>query len=361
MDKKLKVAVLPLEARVAALAQLGQVMQALGERRAWPGHALGLNKEEYVHLDELVQRAQSVNGWATEENVRHAMRAWGETLLAEAISGWVGAYPTLEKQGAHAATVGLILAGNIPLVGLHDVICVWLSGHRATVKCSSQDPELIPALISILDRFAPGAEDQITFTQEKWGAVDAMIATGSNNSARYFEYYFGHLPNVVRKSRVSVAVLDGTETEADLAALSEDILRYFGLGCRNVSKLYLPQDFVLDRLFEAFFPWSAIANNNKYANNYDYTRAIWLLDKVQFLDNGFLLLKEDEAITSPVGTVFYERYSDRAEVELKLVANAGKIQCVVGKGHLSFGATQQPGLSDYADGVDTMKFLLELK
>jgi len=360
MDKKLKVVVMPLEARVAALAQLGQVMRAVGGRRTWQDHALGLNKEEYAQLEELVQRAQSVNGWATEENVRHAMKAWGATLSAEAINNWVAAYPALSKAGDKAVTVGLILAGNIPLVGLHDVICVWLSGHRATVKCSSQDPELIPALITVLDRFAPGAEDQITFTDEKWGAVDAMIATGSNNSARYFEYYFGHLPNVVRKSRVSVAILDGTETEADLAALSEDILRYFGLGCRNVSTLYLPQDFVLDRLFEAFFPWSAIANNNKYANNYDYTRAIWLLDKVEFLDNGFLLLKEDEAITSPVGTVFYERYSDRADVEKKIAENADRIQCVVGKKHLSFGATQQPGLSDYADGVDTMKFLLEL-
>lgn len=358
MDKKRTVEVLPLEARVAALAQLGQVMLAIGEKRSWPGHASGLNESEYARLDDLVLRAQSVNGWATEENVRFAMRAWGKVLAKDAIQLWVAAYPNLVENDRAARTIGLVLAGNIPLVGLHDVICVWLSGHRAVVKCSSQDPELIPALIRTLDQFAPGAAVQMTFTTEKWGSVDAVIATGSNNSARYFEHYFGHLPTIVRKSRVSVAVLDGTESAEDLAALSEDVLRYFGLGCRNVSKLYLPKDFVLDRLFEAFFPWSGIANNNKYANNYDYTRAIWLLDKVQFLDNGFVLLKEDEALTSPVGTVFYERYTDHAEVEKKITEHADRIQCVVGKGHLEFGTTQQPGLADYADGVDTLAFLL---
>ena len=345
--------------RIGALAQLGAVMALIGRGDAWPGHASGLSEEEYQQLDGTVQRAHLLNGWFTEENVRHAFASWGNLLNTEAISAWLSPYPELAT-AREVRTVGLVLAGNIPLVGLHDVLSVWLSGHSARVKCSSQDPALIPALFGVLEKFMPGVAERIVFLEGKLGAVDAVIATGSNNTARYFEHYFGHLPRIVRKSRVSVAVLDGTETPEELAALGEDIFRYFGLGCRNVAKLFLPESFDLDRFFTGIYPWNAIVHHNKYGNNYDYTRALWLLDGVKFLENGFALVKEDTALASPVAAVYYERYSDRAAVEALLHKQAESIQCVVGHGHLPFGSTQQPGLADHADGVDTMRFLVGL-
>jgi hypothetical protein len=346
--------------RTAALAQLGRVMGALAEGRPWPGHGCGLLEDEYGRLDDLVRTAHRANGWFTEANVRHAFGAWAQALEPTAIAQWLAKYPELDQPRAMVRTVGLVLAGNIPLVGLHDVLCVWLAGHKARVKCSSQDPMLIPALFQALDKFHPGTARQVEFLRDELGRVDAVIATGSNNTARYFEHYFGHLPRIVRKSRVSVAVLDGHETANELAALGEDIFRHFGLGCRNVSKLYVSQDFELDRFFEAIFPWNEIVNHNKYGNNYDYTRALWLLDGVKFLDNGFMLLREDAALASPVSAVHYERYTDGASVNAALEAAREGIQCVVGHGHLPFGTAQLPGLGDYADGVDTMAFLLGL-
>ncbi|HRH36925.1 MAG TPA: acyl-CoA reductase [Flavobacteriales bacterium] len=347
--------------RIAALAQLGEVMRALGTSAPWPGHAIGLGEAEYSKVDRLIRSAHIQNGWATEENVRHAFNAWGETLRSGTIHAWLAAYPELKEARTSTKTIGLILAANVPLVGLHDVLCTWLSGHHARVKCSSQETELIPALVEALDAFAPGTAQQIAFTTGKLGDVDAVIATGSGNTSRYFEHYFGHLPRIVRKNRVSVALLDGTETEAELTALAEDVFRYFGLGCRNVSKVFVPQDFDLDRLFKAFFPWKDIVNHNKYANNYDYTRALWMLDGVKFLENGFFLVKEDAALASPVSTLFHERYTDVSAVQTSLKENADKIQCIVGHGFIPYGAAQQPALSDYADNVDTLKFLLDLE
>lgn len=347
--------------RLAALAPLGRVLGAIGRGEAWPGHAIGLAESEYGALDAAVRRAVQANGWATEENVRHAFVAWSQALDGDAPTHWLAAYPDLAHDGRPQRTVGLVLAGNVPLVGLHDLLCVWLSGHRARVKCSTQEPELLPLLSGILERFVPGTAQQFYFTEDRLGTVDAMIATGSDNTARYFEYYFGHLPRIVRKSRVSVAVLDGTETDAELAALGEDVFRYFGLGCRNVSKLYLPQDFDLDRLFGAFFAWKDIVHHKKYGNNYDYTRALWMLDGVSFLENGFLLLREAEALPSAVATLHYARYNDIAVVQADLKSHADKIQCVVGHGRIPYGQAQHPALWDYADGVDTMRFLLELR
>lgn len=352
---------LPLVAREAALAQLGLVMGHLGRGEAWPGHSCGLNEAEYDALDTTIRRAHQRNGWFTEANVRHAFSAWSFALDPERLRRWIMNYPHLAQERDPQRTVGLVLAGNIPLVGLHDVLCVWLSGHRARVKCSSQDPELVPALINVLERFGPGTAQEVVFTTGKLGEVEAVIATGSNNTSRYFEHYFGHLPRIVRKSRVSVAVLDGTETEAELGALGEDVFRYFGLGCRNVAKLYLPQDFELDRVFKGLFSWQDVLHHNKYANNYTYTRALWMLDRVPFLENGFVLLKEDAALASPVGALHYERYSDQAGLRKHLSEQAGSIQCIVGHGSVPFGKAQMPEIGEYADGVDTIRFLLELK
>lgn len=357
---KSNVSDISLEARVAALVQLGEVLHLIGGQRAWPGHACGLSEGEYAQLEDTVRRAHVANGWFTEANVRHAFAAWAQVLRSGELQAWLAGYPTLREEYRTPCRVGVILAGNVPLVGLHDVLCVWLCGDQALVKCSSQDPVLIPALFGVLEKFLPGTSNQVIFLTTPLGEVDAVIATGSNNTARYFEHYFGHLPRIVRKSRVSVAVLDGSETPEELGALGEDIFRYFGLGCRNVSKLYVPADFVLDRFFEAIYPWNDIVNHNKYGNNYDYTRALWLLDGVKFLENGFALLREDAALASPVAAVHYERYTDRGNVEAALKQAEGSIQCIVGHGQIAFGQAQQPGLADYADGVDTMAFLLRL-
>ena len=222
----------------------------------------------------------------------------------------------------------------------HDLLCVLISGHHARVKCSSQDDVLLPAVLDMLERFHPGIRDRVEFVQGKLGAVDAVIATGSNNTARYFDHYFGHVPRIVRRSRVSVAVLDGSESEAELAALGEDIFRYFGLGCRNVAKLYVPRAFDLDRFFTAIYPWKDVIHHGKYGNNYDYNRAVWLLEQIPFLENGFLLVKEDAAFASPVASVHVQRYDEREEVDRELRSNAEAIQCIVGHGHVPFGKSQ---------------------
>jgi len=347
--------------RSSALEQLGVVMHALGSGSPWPGHSIGLSEDEFGALDSRIRRAQQHNGWATEENVRFAFSAWGESLAGASLAEWLARYPELRSGEVQPRTIGLILAGNVPLVGLHDVISVFISGHRARIKCSSQEPEMIPALVGVLDHFLPGTSERLITLAGKLGEVDAMIATGSDNTARYFEHYFGHVPRIVRRNRVSIAVLDGSETDEQLAALGEDVFRYFGLGCRNVSKVMVPRGFDLDRIFRAFYPWSAIVHHNKYGNNYDYTRALWLLDRVPFLENGFVLLKEDAALASPVAALFYQRYDRKEEVLAYLEANQLKIQCVVARDGIAFGDAQRPALSDYADGVDTLRFLLGLR
>ena len=256
----------PVEVKRGALVQLGVVMGCIGRGAEWPGHGIGLDRAEYEALDEEVLRARLANGWSTEENVRFAFSAWAGALQKAQVQGWLSAYRDDDRSQV-PKTVGLVPAGNVPLVGLHDALCVFISGHRARVKCSAQEPDLLPALLGVLDHFLPGTADRFTFIKERLGQVDAVIATGSDNTARYFEHYFGHLPRIVRKSRVGVAVLDGSETEEELTALGEDVFRYFGLGCRNVSKVYVPEGFDLDRLFQAFFGWKEIIHHNKYANN----------------------------------------------------------------------------------------------
>ena len=347
---------LPLEQRVGAFVQLGKVFGDLGRSARWPGFSSGLSEVEYQRFEGAIQQAGLVNGWFTAENVRHMLRALSGMLEESALREWLGKYGGSKT----TRSVGVIMAGNVPMVGFHDMLCVVLSGHRARIKPSSQDNVLIPAVAELLERFAPGLKEQVVIEEGKLGTVDAIIATGSNNTARYFQHYFGHLPRLVRKGRVSVAVLDGSESDTGLAALGEDVLRYFGLGCRNVNKLYIPRNFDLDRFFRAIYPWKEVVNHNKYGNNYDYNKAIWLLERVPMLDNGFILLREAEALASPVASLHYERYDDPATMLTGLLAGQDRIQCIVGHGHIPFGGSQHPRLDDYADGVDTMAFLADV-
>lgn len=350
---------LDLGARVRAFIQLGFPLDALARNQPSPGHACGLTEGEYALFESAISHAGVQNGWFTDEQVRHALGGLSFLLRAEPFQAWLAAYPLLGAQ-RRERTVGIIMAGNVPFVGFHDLMCVLLAGHRAKVKVSTDDAGLTSAIVALMACMEPALASKVELLQGKLGQVDAIIATGSNNTARYFEHYFAGMPRIVRKSRSSVAVLDGTETDGELDALGEDVFRYFGLGCRNVGKVYIPQHFNLDRLFGAFFRWKDIVHHHKYANNYDYNKAVWLMDQVPMLENGFLLMKEDDGITGPVATLLYERYKDRAELEARLSGMEQSLQCIVGHGQVPFGAAQCPGPGEYADNVDTLQFLLDL-
>ncbi len=257
------------------------------------------------------------------------------------------------------------MAGNIPLVGFHDFISVIISGHNVVVKQSSNDKLLLPILADYLIALDSEYKDKITFTTGRLESFDAVIATGSNNTSRYFEYYFANKPSIIRKNRNSVAILTGKETEEQLKALGEDIFRYFGLGCRNVSKLYVPENYDFDSFYKAMYSWNELMNHAKYANNYDYNKAVYLMSEFKMLDNGFLVLKEDESFGSPIATIFWESYSDLDSLKTTLQNNKENLQCIVADGLLDtevkFGETQHPQLWDYADNVDILSFLTDLK
>ena len=318
----------------------------------------------------LLRTAESQNRWFTPDFIREAMHAHGSMLKEDVLGQWFAKYPELAWP-ASPRKVGLVLAGNLPLVGWHDLLCVLASGHSAVVKCSSEDRVLIPAAVEAWDAFAGGEiKQRVEFVQGTLQGIDSVIATGSANTNRYFEYYFRDLPKVLRSQRTSVAVLDGSESHDQLKDLASDVFQYYGLGCRSVTKLLLPRGFDLDRLFGAWVEWDFVAQNNKYANNYDYHKAVWLLNQESLIENGFLLVKEDSGWVSPVGTLFYEWYDDLADVRALLEAEADRLQCVSTQSPealglasvpcVELGQTQQPQPWDYADGVDTMNFLLAL-
>ena len=321
------------------------------------------NGEGDESWNETILRAKAKNGWFTEENAHTSLAAISTMLGEQALSEWLSAYQISEAH--QPKTVGLVMAGNIPLVGFHDMLCVLMSGNKALVKCASLDDELPRKLVETIISIEPRMAEMIEVTDGKFENIDAVIATGSDNSARYFEYYFGKYPNIIRKNRSSVAVLDGTESSDDLMELGRDIFRYFGLGCRNVSQLMVPADYDLKDLLTALQPWEAIRHHSKYFNNYEYHKAILLVEKIDHLDNGFLLLKEDVSIHCPVGMLHFVRYNNDEDLKQLLLDQKDQIQCIVSTMELDqptvpFGKAQEPELSDYADGVDTMKFLIEL-
>lgn len=310
---------------------------------------------------DLIQLSQSHNGWYTPENVYFAIQSWSKALTEEKVNQWISAY---DFNDLKPKTIGLILAGNIPLVGFHDFICVLISGHRVLVKTSSNDQHLLPFLAKYLISIEPKLKDYITFVEGKLENFDAVIATGSTNTSRYFDYYFKDKPRIIRKSRNSVAVLNGHETKEQMVALGEDIFSYFGLGCRNVSKLFVPIGYNFDLFFNGMFPYQDIIKYEKYANNYDYNKAVFLMSNFKLLDNEFLTIKEDSSYASPISSVFYEFYDDLDDVKKRLEAESEQIQCVVSnhliENSISFGTSQKPQLWDYADNVDTVKFLTSL-
>jgi hypothetical protein len=310
---------------------------------------------------DLIQLSQSHNGWFTPEQVYFSIQSWGAALTKENLTKWLSAYQFKETEPKN---IGLILAGNIPLVGFHDFLTVLITGNNVLVKTSSNDQHLIKFLAKYLIAIDSRFEKKITFVEGKLEDFDAIIATGSNNTSRYFDYYFKNVPNIIRKNRNSVAIVNGNESQQDLENLGEDIFRYFGLGCRNVSKLFVPRGYDFKPFFESIFKYKDVIFYEKYANNYDYNKAVFLMSLYKLLDNEFLTLKEDSSYSSPISSVFYEFYDDLEDVKTKLKTDEEHIQCIVSnnliENSISFGQTQKPELWDYADNVDTIKFLSEI-
>ena len=347
-----------LENKIDAFVSLGNFLRQFKEGACLESADVKENSAFFHPFKDLIQLSQSHNGWYTQEQVFFALNSWAEALTEENLKEWLSRYTFTEKE---AKTVAIILAGNIPLVGFHDFLSVLISGNKVLVKTSSNDQHLLPFLAKYLIAVQPKFADYIEFTEGKLENYDAVSATGSDNTARYFEYYFKDKPSIIRRNRNSVAVLTGNETETQMQALGEDIFRYFGLGCRNVSKLYVPKGYNFDKFFEGIFSFQDIVQYERYANNYDYNKAVFLMSNFKLLDNGFLTIKEDESYSSPISSVFYEYYENIDELNSKLKADELKIQCVVSDGIIEngipFGETQKPKLWDYADNVDTIKFL----
>ncbi len=315
-------------------------------------------------LRQLINTAQYTNAWFTPEQTKKAVTANGNMLNRSDLEKWLQ-IPNLKPQISHLR-IGLVLAGNIPLVGFHDVLSVLATGHIALIKLSSQDQKLIPHVLNKLTEIEPGFAAQLQFTERLEG-FDAVIATGSNNTSRYFEHYFGKVPHIIRKNRNSIAILTGKESKEEFQLLGHDIFDYFGLGCRNVSKLYIPEDYNFTPLFEAIESYKSVIDHHKYSNNYDYNKSIYLVNGDKHLDNGFLLLKEDERLASPLAVLYYEEYKSIDDLNNKIVSIENQVQCIVSTVSLKtaiqqvdFGQSQKPRLWDYADGINTFEFLLSL-
>ena len=350
-----------LETKKSVFVELGRFLSQFSEDKTIKNPSVLHNEAFFDDFTALIKLSQSHNGWYTPENVYFSIQSWAEALTEESLNQWLSSY-TIPIQ--ESKKVALILAGNIPLVGFHDFLSVLVTGNSVLVKTSSNDQHLLPFLAKYIIAVQPELAKNITFVEGKLENFDAVIATGSNNTARYFEYYFKDKPAIIRKSRNSIAILNGNETTEQLTALGEDIFRYFGLGCRNVSKIFVPKGYSFTTFFEAIFIYQDIIHYEKYANNYDYNKAVFLMSNFKLLDNGFLTIKEDNSHASPISSVFYEFYDDINALKTRLQSENEHIQCIVSDGiienSIGFGETQKPKLWSYADNIDTIEFLLTI-
>lgn len=328
--------------RIEAFVKLREVLHSMnaGERSA------------------LATAANNENGWFTANSVDMALDGIVQLLEPEALAAWAKRYP---KEPDIPLTIGVAMAGNIPAVGFHDYLCVLLSGHRLKAKLSSSDTVLLKFIHQLLCRISPVLAGRVDWS-DRLNNTDAMIATGSDNTARYFEYYFRAIPHIIRKNRSSCAVIIGEEPDSEFRSLGTDIFSYFGLGCRNVSKIFIPQDFDPAGLLPAWGQFSSVIDHHKYVNNYDYQKSLLLLNQAAFLDGEMVLLKESNQLVSPVATVFFERYATLDALHKRLAEEKDKIQVIVSAqgwypGSIPFGTAQRPKVDDYADQVDTMNFL----
>lgn len=333
-----------LQQRIDLLSRLGEYIQS--DNNEWQQAKEKASRENVWFIPEFI-----------ELSVRNIALAF---LQKEALINWAAKYKLIHLQAQHEKPkiVGIVMAGNIPLVGFHDMLCAFITGHKAHIKVSSKDEVLVKHLVDVMATWNEEVKNLIFFSEMLKGC-DAYIATGSNNSAGYFEYYFAKYQHIIRRNRTSVAILTGNETNEDLDRLADDVYLYFGLGCRNVTKLYIPEGYDFIPLLTAFKKYNYLADHHKYKNNYDYNLAILLLNKKFYMSNESLLLVEEASLFSPISQLNYEFYTDWDRLTISLKQNEN-LQCIAGKGFIPFGETQKPSLYDYADGVDTMQFLTTL-
>ncbi len=350
-----------LENRINAFHKLGGFLSQFTRKNIVLKENILGNELFFDAFKMQIKRAKESNSWFTDDNVLFALESWSVILTKSNLEKWLSAY-NLDK--IENKTIAVIMAGNIPLVGFHDFLSVLISGNNILVKQSSNDKYFLRLIAKYLEHIAPDFKGKIDFAETKLENFDAVIATGSDNTARYFDYYFGKHPHIIRRNRNAVAVITGKETKEDLENLGDDIFRYFGLGCRSVSKMFVPKDYNFDLFFNAMFKFNDIINYPKYDNNYTYNKAVYLMSLFKLLENGFLMLKEDSSYSSPIATLFYEVYDDLDNLKTKLKSEKDKIQVIVSNENIEnsvkFGVTQKPQLSDYADGVDTLEFLVNL-
>ncbi len=347
--------------RINAFCKLGLFLKNINS--VLPNEISFLEKNKEI-LIITIQEQHIYNSFFTETFVYKAIESIANMLDKDLIVQWLEKYPTLQSDSLNSKKVAVIMAGNIPLVGFHDFLCVLISGHSIICKQSSNDNKLLPIIVDVLIKIDNDFESLISFSDNKIEGFDAVIATGSNNSAKIFESYFSKYPHIIRKNRSSVAILSGNETNEDFKNLSNDIFLYFCLGCRNVSKLLVPKDYNFNQFFENMQAWEHIAMHNKYQNNHDYNRSIYLINQTIHLDNGFLILKEDKSLHSPIAVLYIEYYNDLAGISKYIQLHKEEIQCVVSnleiENTIKFGQAQNPSVWDYADGVDTIEFLINI-
>lgn len=330
-----------LQQRIDLLVKLGDFMKQDNEE--WQAiKKLAFNKNQWFVPEFIIMAADNI----IEDFLQ-------KDKLKKFADGYAIPQNNFKKQ-----TVGLVMAGNIPMVGFHDMLCIFLSGHKQVIKLSAKDDVLIPFLLEKMNDWNDETRLYISFA-ERLAGCDAYIATGSNNTSRYFEYYFGKYPHIIRKNRTSAAVLDGNETTIDLEKLADDIQLYFGLGCRNITKLYVPRNYNFEPLLNALGKYNHFADFHKYRNNYDYQLALLMMGSKFYMTNDSILLSKNRALFSAVSHVHYEVYEKKEEVEKILLGNE-EVQCIVGNGYTPFGTAQKPALNNFADGIDTMNFLNSL-
>lgn len=342
-----------LNQRIKSLAAVRNILdQFLTKNRA--------ESPTYSEFKNSISLAEIKNPWFTENNILSVLTYWNNVLTEEILTQWLSNYTIKSEE---SKTVGLVLAGNIPMVGFHDCISTLLAGHQAKIKLSSKDSVLIPFILNLWKEFCEELEFEWV---DKLPPCDAVITTGTTNTARYFEYYFKDIPHIIRKNRTSIAILNGNESKEDLHGLADDVFSYFGLGCRSVTQLFIPENYDINKLFEVFISYQDCINHTKYSNNYDYNKAIYLMNQELFWDNNFILLKESRNLFSPIGALYYSTYSDDKELEKFISQHTDSLQCVVSaQPYHQFktvapGQAQNPKIDDYADGVDTLDFLSNL-